>query len=193
MSSPSTGVTMFSARPTTFDRRSWTATEFKAAKSRQMKLDVGAATNGVWRPGIIHESELRQAFGYTRSDRRSAEQTLHLLVDALQQLFLAVEPSSTGLDAYGPRMREVLILACTEVEDAWSLYMRLAGVSPSGRGWNTNDYVRLLGPLYLAEFRVTLEPYPLAPTVRAFHGWSPSAPTQSLAWYDAYNQAKHDR
>jgi hypothetical protein len=55
---------------------------------------------------------------------------LHLLVDALRLRFMAVEPTGPGLDSYGPRMRELLILACTEVEDQWSHYMRVARVAP---------------------------------------------------------------
>jgi hypothetical protein len=31
--------------------------------------------------------------------------------------------------------------------------------------------------------------HPTAP----FSGWSSTAPTQSLSWYDAYNKTKHDR
>ena len=78
-------------------------------------------------------------------------------------------------------MRELLILACTEVEDAWSHFMRLANMPQGGRGWSTNDYVKLKGPLHLDEFELRLEPYPAAPAFRPFDGWDGIQPTQSLA------------
>jgi hypothetical protein len=53
--------------------------------------------------------------------------------------------------------------------------------------------VKLKGPLHLAEYQVALVPYLNAPIVRPFERWNSQAPTQSLAWYQAYNQTKHDR
>jgi hypothetical protein len=48
-------------------------------------------------------------------------------------------------------MRELLILACTEVEDSWSYFLRVAGKAATPRGWSTNDYIKLGAPLYLQE------------------------------------------
>src|SRR4051794_3568675 len=177
------GITFWEQKSQSFD--DWTQHVFDRQNDRPMRLEPGELIEGVWRPGIYHLEQIQQAFGFSRADRRAAEQTLHLLVDALQTLFLSVEPAGTGLDAYGPRMRELLILACTEVEDAWGYFMRLAAAPQGGRGWSTNDYVKLTTPLHLDEFEGRLEPSPAAPAFRPFNCWDPAQPTQSLAWYDA--------
>lgn len=188
---PQSGITFW--QHTNEGLKDWATKNFAASNFRPLHNEVGTVVDAVWRPGLYFEADLQQAFGHTRPDRRASEQTLHLLVDALRTLFLAVEPTGPGLDSFGPRMRELLILACTEVEDSWSHFMRVAGVPPAGQGWSTREYVRLAQPLFLSEFRVRLEPYPGAPPVEPFAGWSAQAPTQSLPWYHAYNQTKHDR
>lgn len=171
----------------------WSRKRFGASNARAMVQEPGNVVSNVWRPGLFAEDDVRQAFGITASQRRAAEQTLYLLLDALQKLFLVVEPESQGLGAYGPRMRELLILASTEVEDNWSYFLRAAGRPADARGWSTNDYVALRDPLYLREYELTLQPYANVPAVRPFDQWDPARPTASLVWYDAYNKAKHDR
>ena len=171
----------------------WTRDSFGAALMSPMHHEAGVVVKGVWRPGLLRHEDVRQAFGITESQRRSAEQTLYLLLDALQALFLVVEPEPAGLSAYGPRMRELLILACTEVEDGWSHFLRAAGRSAGARGWSTNDYVALKDKLYLSEYQLSLQPYANVPAARPFDGWDPARPTASLDWYNAYNKTKHDR
>jgi hypothetical protein len=98
------------------------------------------------------------------------------------------------LTAYSHRTRELLILGCTEVENSWKHYMRLAATaSVAGRDFTTRDYVKLLQPLFLSEFEVTLKPYRGVAPLRPFLDWDPASPTRSLLWYDAYNKTKHDR
>lgn len=171
----------------------WSRGNFGATDVRSMAHDAGAVVSSVWRPGLLAEDQVRQAFGITASQRRASEQTLYLLLEALQALFLVVEPEAGGLTAYGPRTRELLILACTEVEDGWSHFLRTAGNAAPPRGWNTNDYVALRDPLYLSEYKLALQPYANVPPVRPFEQWDPARPTASLDWYDAYNKTKHDR
>ncbi len=45
----------------------------------------------------------------------------------------------------------------------------------------------------LDAFAVALPEYPWLPPVRPFQAWSSAAPTETLDWYCAYNQTKHDR
>lgn len=170
----------------------WAVTTFVASNPVPVAHSAGTATRGVWRPGLGDEAARRQVLGYQLAERRGAEQSVLLLVDRLRDIFLTLEPTGPGLRAYGPRTRELLLLACTEVEAYWAYYMRLAGESSSARGWTTSDYARLCEPLHLREYRIELQPYPGAPRVRPFFGWDVAAPTRSLGWYDAYNRAKHD-
>jgi hypothetical protein len=67
--------------------------------------------------------------------------------------------------------RELLVLACTDVENAWAQYRRRARFAPRGRGYTTYDHVRLHGPLHLAEYEVSLAAYVHAPSTRPFDAW----------------------
>ena len=72
--------------------------------------------------------------------------------------------------------------------------MDLANQLPmNGRSYTTQDYVKLLEPLFLSEFEIGLKPYGTISSMRPFKGWDSSNPTQSLTWYDSYNKTKHNR
>lgn len=186
----SSGLTV--TEPASGKLKTWPMRVFGAKEIQDLDVDAGQVIDGVWRPGLYYLDQLWQALDTGQQEQRAAEQSLHLLVSALNDLFLYIEPEHAGLDAYGPKTRELLILACTEVEDVCARYLRRAG-RPAGARYSTNDYVALLEPLHLAEYQLELVPYANAPRLRPFAGWRTSAPTRSLAWYDAYNKTKHDR
>lgn len=192
------GLWVVSTRLTATERKAGTITDwvtrvFGADQIRQATNQAGRTVAGVWRPALNYQEESLQALAASESEQRAAEQALRLLVERLDELFLYIEPDSDGLKAYSHKTRELLILACTEVENTWKHYMRTAGVTPTAGDFSTKDYVRLLGPLYLPEYEVSLKPYAAVPATRPFLGWDAAAPTKSLPWYDAYNKTKHDR
>jgi hypothetical protein len=172
----------------------WITRVFGADQIKQSNHPVGATVAGVWRPALLYQPETLQALGNSEYDQRSAEQALRLLVERLDELLLYIEPDVSGLKTYSHKNRELLILACTEVENTWKHYMRLGGATPiTGSDFTTKDYVKLLGPLFLSEFEISLKPYGSVFPMRPFLGWNAAAPTKSLPWYDAYNKTKHDR
>jgi hypothetical protein len=57
----------------------------------------------------------------------------------------------------------------------------------------TNDYVKLADPLHLREFGVQIISRKHLGSIKPFADWADNQPTQSLKWYDAYNDTKHDR
>ena len=119
------------------------------------------------------------------SDLRLAEQALLLLIQRLDELLHFIEPSPVTLQAYSHKARELLILSCTEVENAWKSYLRIANVPPARSDFTTNDYVKLLVPLHLADYQISLPRYSDIQPIRPFLGWSAAQPTKSLPWYDA--------
>jgi hypothetical protein len=172
----------------------WLTTTFGATELATSLHEVGQSVASVWRPGIFRFDDIREGLGTTDSDRHEALQSVRLLLERLDELFLYIEPSPASLSTYSHKTRELLILACTEVENAWARYMREAKAAPvNGKGYTTNDYVKLLGPLYLGEFQLTLKAFPAIASSRPFHGWTAVQPTKSLIWYDGYNLTKHDR
>ncbi len=173
----------------------WVKEVFGAADITDVDTEVGHSIEGVWRPGLYFDDHTMQGLAFSSSQLRLAEQSLLLLVQRLDELFLFVEPGPSTLSAFSHKARELLILACTECENYWQDYLRRAGISPSnGRNFTTNDYVKLLDPLHLSEFEIAMPRYIDIPKIRPFFGWSSKlGATQSLSWYDDYNKAKHDR
>ena len=113
------------------------------------------------------------------------------LFGRLRELFGYIEPHPQNDLVHGMQQRELLILACTEVESAWKSILKTNGLTQDR--WTTTDYVKLLKPLRLAEWSVRLSSHPDYPTITPFQSWNEIAPTKSLGWYDAYNSVKHDR
>lgn len=171
----------------------WVLSVFGGTDIRQATAEPGHTVEGVWRPGLYYDDEILQGLGTTPAELRLAEQALLLLVQRLDELLLFVEPTVQSLEAHSHKARELLILACTEVETSWKHYLRRAGVLEPINGYTTNHYVRLKEPLFLEEFEVIMPRYGVVPRQRPFSGWSASNPTTSLDWYDAYNKTKHDR
>ncbi len=116
---------------------------------------------------------------------------LKLLVTKMQDVFETVEPAQMNLQTYGHKIRELLLLAAMEVETSWAAVLRANNYA--GNRFTTKDYVKLLAPMLLDSFSLNLRSYPEFPTITPFKGWTAQSPTQSLDWYDAYNQTKHNR
>jgi hypothetical protein len=114
---------------------------------------------------------------------------LRALREQLERIFRTVHPAKKNFETYGHDIRNVLILASTEVEGHWKGILKANGA----RNETTKDYVKLLPAMKLDEYAITLPFYPWLEPIRPFLGWQQSLPTQSLRWYDAYNAVKHDR
>lgn len=171
----------------------WIKKTFGAVEIEELSMEVGLAIEAVWRPALYFYTDTYQALQTSETDMRLAEQSLRLLIDKLDELFLFIEPSESCMNAYSHKTRELLILACTEVENTWASYMSLANyTNPSGR-FSTRDYVKLLDKLHLRDYQFKLKSYKELSAFRPFKDWNDLSPTVSLQWYDAYNKTKHDR
>lgn len=112
------------------------------------------------------------------------------LIQKLRHLFLTIEPDAATHHVYGHEVRSLLMLACTEVENAWAGVLR-ANHYPGDR-WTRKDYVKLCPAMELELYEVELAWYPGYPRFRPFAGWTASK-GKILPWYDAYNATKHNR
>lgn len=116
------------------------------------------------------------------------------LFDGLLQVFKVLEPDGRNWFAFGHRLRELLILACTEVEtNLRGVFLANFPQNDSGARTSTREYVALQQPLGLRQWTLKLGDYPNVEPLAPFHEWDRDRPTQSLPWYDAYNLVKHDR
>lgn len=117
---------------------------------------------------------------------------LAVLSRALEQICQTVHPEGANLDAYGHDIRNLLILACTEVEAHWRGVLQANGQKLDRP--NTADYVKLSGPMRLPEYAISIAAFPWLEPIAPFKNWSATGkPSQDLTWYQAYNETKHDR
>lgn len=134
---------------------------------------------------------------YVDAWRMSRTALKNLCLD-MADIFRRVEPDQSNADTiYGHEIRNLLALACMEVESSCRAVLKANHYVPPGTKpvprFTTNDYVKLLGPLRLDEYVVRLIGHPAIDTFSPFTGWDATKPTESLPWYAAYNETKHDR
>ena len=111
------------------------------------------------------------------------------LQEQLERIFRTVLPVQENYASFGHDIRNILILASTEVEAHWKGVLQANGA----RGETTGDYIKLYDAMKLGDYAIELPLYPWLGPIRPFGGWRADTPTRSLAWYHAYNAVKHDR
>jgi hypothetical protein len=117
---------------------------------------------------------------------------LTVLTRQLDRICQTVHPSKENANVFGHDIRNLLILACTEVENHWRGVLVANGVTKDR--YSTRDYVALQDAMKLNEYAVSFPNYPWLDSHRPYEGWGSSGrPTQDLGWYDAYNAVKHNR
>lgn len=165
----------------------------------ELRIEPGCYYPRIARPGLSYPFDYRaicpvpSRYG---NEMASLKGQFNALVRRLLGICEVVQPSGQNLASYGHDIRNLIILACTEVETSWRAVLEENGVTPK-RGkpgsWSTDDFVKLLGPLKLGDYEVRFPDYPWLDPFNPFKDWDSSNPTKSLAWYDAYNAVKHDR
>ncbi len=171
----------------------WVIEHFGASDIKDSMVEIGHSVRGVWRPGLYYDQDVIQAIGTTKNERYLSEQGIRVLIQKLDEIFLFIEPNEITKKTYSHKIRELLILACTEVEIFLNYYLGLCHIPPPKNGFSTKDYVNLKKKLHLDEFEFNLISYPDLGSLNPFESWDPEKPTQSLFWYNAYNKTKHDR
>lgn len=112
----STGLTATEAK--SGNLREWIDRTFGAVDVEEASCEVGHTVHGVWRPGLYLSDEILPGLSATTFDLRLAEQALLLLIQRLDELLHFIEPSPGTLETHSHKARELLILACMEVENA---------------------------------------------------------------------------
>lgn len=188
----SPGLTVIEGKSTSY--RKWIEQRFGAIEVEEMSIEAGHTIDGVWRPSLYYWDDIQIALNTNAIEQRSQEQAIRILVEKLDEILLFVEPSENGLKAYSHKIRELLILACTETENQWKTLLNRANYHPSKEIIpTTNDYVKLREPAHLHEFQIGLRHYDGFSPSKPFAQWNNKYPTKSLPWYNAYNDTKHNR
>lgn len=121
-----------------------------------------------------------------------ARSQLVALMRQLDAICQTVHPDTETFDAYGHGIRNLLILACTEVETHWK------GVFIQNnfckKNYNTEYYVQLQSAMRLGDYSISFPSFPWLAAFTPFKNWGTSDnPTQDIEWYAAYNAVKHNR
>lgn len=174
----------------------------------KLNLDCGETFSQIYRPLlnsmiIRHTSDdlhndtpsLNNYLDLPVNDQKYCNQLnqLEILIDDLYSVFKVVAPYRSNLKTFGHEIRNIIILACTEIDSMMKKILEKNGVAKKGKYFNTSDYVQLIDPLRLKDYSLSFKRYKMLNEFSPFIDWTTDKPTQSLHWYDAYNQIKHDR
>lgn len=145
-------------------------------------LALAHADWGLWSPSLHSEPAVVAA------SRGQAE----ALLRQLQRICQTVQPGPATFAAYGHDIRNLMMLACMEVETHWRGVLVANGARRER--FSTNDYVALAEVMGLRDYVVRFPAFPDLDPIRPFAGWGlGDRPTEDLPWYAAYNAVKHNR
>ena len=130
---------------------------------------------------------------YENNSLRDIQKQEEILIEMLEVVFMSVHPHENNFEVYGHQIRNLLILATTEVESSFTAILQANGICPINHSYTTNDYVCLNNILKLTEYEVALTHYPWLQNFSPFNNWDATKPTKSLSWYNSYNKIKHNR
>ncbi len=167
----------------------WVAKSFGDTKPIESTYELGTCYKRIWRP-LVCSGSFHKAISQEKLNESFV--SLRILLSKLEDLFETVEPCRDNLNTYGLKIREVILLACMEVESSWTAVLKENNYSNSSR-LTTKDYVKLKQAMFLDAYELSLQSYPGFPSLTPFKNWDLARPTESLVWYDAYNRTKHDR
>lgn len=129
---------------------------------------------------------------YDREEHAASREQENILVDELEAICRVCAPDDETSMVYGSRIRNLLILASTEVEALMKGVLKKNQYTRASSGhWTMTDYVKLAVPMRLAAYKQKLRVYKRYAEFAPFDGWVDN--NTKPAWYDAYNSAKHDR
>lgn len=119
---------------------------------------------------------------------------MQFLTAQLQRICQTIHPVPETFGAYGHEIRNLLILACTEVEAQWRGVLKASGYDKGRGNWSTKHYMRLEPAMRLCEYVVAFPAFPWLEPITPFADWqSPDGSSAALPWYSAYNGVKHNR
>jgi hypothetical protein len=169
--------------------RGWVAERFGDSGPIESEYEPGTAYKRIFQP-VAGLASFHTAIN--TNARTQSFVALRLLIAKMVSIFENIEPAARNLHVYGHKVRELLLLAAMEAEASWAAILKANGYPPKDR-LNTTDYVKLRDPMLLDSFSLALTSYPEFPSFAPLKDWDPKRPTQSLAWFEAYNATKHNR
>ncbi|MEK5788868.1 hypothetical protein V3528_14015 [Acinetobacter johnsonii] len=155
------------------------------------------ATHELKSPGAYYPRIARENinFDYVTKEFIQDIRAYKNIQESLDSLFNYIEPEQINLKTYSHKIRELLILSCTEVEYLMKKMLLDNGYVRTRGYLNTVDYFKCKDILKLGEYEVVLKQYSDLKKFNPFKEWTDfnNQTTSSIPWYQAYNFVKHDR
>ena len=127
-----------------------------------------------------------------QEEKKSLITATRMILRDLNALYDYIEPSDDNLGVFSHRIYELLLRAATEFESNCKGILKANGYSKPENEWCVKDYFKISRATRLNEYSLTFERWETTHEFKPFLKWNPSR-RESLTWYDAYNDVKHDR
>lgn len=173
---------------------------------KHLELDCGQYYNSIYRP--IFTYDLTEVFQDTSQNETSFAEyykdlpinnfqkysnqlrQLEIILSDLSEVFKIIAPHHNQFSVYGHAIRNIIILACTELDARMQSILANNGVEPNGNYFEMLDYYKLNDTLKLNEYELSFYRYGDLGTFSPFSAWKNDG---QLYWYQAYNHIKHNR
>ncbi|GHU62217.1 hypothetical protein FACS189445_5020 [Spirochaetia bacterium] len=116
-----------------------------------------------------------------------------LIQSDMKKMFEYIEPSKESLKTYSYRIHELLLRTCIEVEANFKAIFKDNTFSTDEKKWNISYYKKINITHHLDDYTVKIPIWAGSDrTFTPFADWKDKT-ENSLFWYKAYNESKHDR
>ena len=115
---------------------------------------------------------------------------LEIILSDVAEVFKVIAPHHKQRSVYGHAIRNIIILACTELDSRMQSILADNGVRPDAKYFEMKDFYKLKEPLKLDEYELSFYRYGDLGTFSPFSTWESN---KQLPWYKAYNHIKHNR
>lgn len=131
-------------------------------------------------------------------DKRSFATAYRILVEDLLTLCEYIDPCDANRSCFSHRTFELLLRACTELENLWKSYLLDKQHGGNENDWNVVDYAKIESQyaIALSSVEVAFVHWSNGPGLsyfRPYDGWANPSQSPRLPWYKAYNAVKHAR
>ena len=116
---------------------------------------------------------------------------LDIILNELNEVFKVVAPSKENYKSYGNSIRNIIVLASTEIDSMMHNVLVRNGYCKDNDYTTMNDYRLLNEAMKLNEYSLSFADYNHLGEFTPFQEWSSKG--GSLSWYNAYNHIKHRR
>lgn len=169
------------------------------------KLNIGEYYPNIYRPEfssklqqihfvhdgcpLIEENFDPQIYNY--EEYSDYVRQLDIILNEFNSVFKVIAPSKENYKSFGNAIRNIIVLACTEVDSMMHNVLVRNGYCKDNDFSSMNDYRILNEAMRLNEYSVSFSDYSHLGEFFPFKEWSEKGGT--LTWYNSYNHVKHKR